>query len=96
MFFLTVFLNKFSSYISQFKIIRENSIFNTVIYWRPQTQWNLLIACVSKYVDGISQNLRILNPYQPGLPTVFSFLQIMVKQVKSSNKTSRYQQVNRH
>ena len=47
-----------------------------------------IVDCVCNYVDGISQNLRILNPYWPGPLTVFSFLRIIVKQVKSSSKTS--------
>ena len=47
-------------------------------------------------MEGISQNLQILNAYEPGPPTEFLFLRMIVKQVKSSSKTNRYQRVNRH
>ena len=55
--------------------------------------WGLLpqiVECTRKYVDGISQNLQSLNPYLPCYPTIFSSLQIMVKQFKSSGQMSRY------
>ena len=47
-------------------------------------------------VDRISQNLQSLSPYKPCPPTVFLFLRIMVKQVKSSSQISRYQWVNQY
>ena len=55
-----------------------------------------IVECVRKYVDGISQNLQSLSPYQPSHPPVFSFLPIVVKQVKSSSQICRYQQVNQY
>ena len=53
-----------------------------------------IVECVRKYVDGVSHNLRSLSPYQTCPPTVILVLRIMVKQVKSSSQTSRYEQVN--
>ena len=44
-----------------------------------------IVDCVRKYMDGISQNLHSLSSYSPNSPTVFLFLRIMVKQVKSSS-----------
>ena len=41
-----------------------------------------IVDSVRKYMDGISQNLQSLSFYKPYPPTVFLFLQIMVKQVK--------------
>ena len=47
--------------------------------------WQRLLSAriICKYVDGISQNLQSVSPF---LPTVFSLLGIMVKQVKSSSQ----------
>ena len=42
-------------------------------------------AEIAEYVDRISQNLQSLSPYSPGPDTVFSFLWIIVKQVKLSS-----------
>ena len=53
-----------------------------------------IVECVCKYDDGISQNLQGLSPYWLGPPVLFSFLQIMVKQVKSSIQINQYQRVN--
>ena len=46
---------------------------------------------VRVYVDRILKNRQSMGSYQPFPPAVFSFLRIMVKQVKSSSQTSRYQ-----
>ena len=55
-----------------------------------------IVESVCKYVDGISQNLQSFSPYYPGPFTVFCFLRITVKQVKSSSQISPYQQVNQY
>ena len=45
-------------------------------------------------VDGISQNLQSLNPYESDPPMVISFLRVMV--IKSNNPVRRFQRVNRY
>ena len=45
-----------------------------------------------KYEDDISQNLQSLSPYEPGLPTIYLFLRIMVG--KSSHEVSWHKRVN--
>ena len=55
-----------------------------------------IVECACKYVDEIFQNLQNVSPYYPYLLTVFSFLRVMVKQVKSSSQTSRYQRFNHY
>lgn len=47
-----------------------------------------------KYEDDISQNLQSLSPYEPGLPTIYLFLRIMVS--KSSHEVSWHKRVNWH
>ena len=54
------------------------------------------VECVREYVDRISQNLQSVSLCHPRPPTVFSFLWIMVKQVKSLSQTTRYQRVNHY
>ena len=67
------------------------------IFLLPPIRAAEIFERVRKYVgDGISQNLQSLSFYWPCPPTVFSFLRIMVKQVKSSSQTSRYQRVNQY
>ena len=42
-----------------------------------------IVECVLKYIDRISQNLQSLSSYQPDPLTVFLFLRIVIKQIKS-------------
>ena len=71
------------------KVVRKNYL----LLPRRATE---IVECVRKYMDGISQNLQSLSSYKPDHPTVFLFLRMIVKQVKSSTNTSRYQLVNRY
>ena len=60
----------------------------------PSIRASEIVECVRKYVDGISQNLQSLTPYEPGPLTLFLFLRIMLKQVKSSSWSSQISESN--
>ena len=83
----TLFTQWNTTLFTQWNASINESLFmiSTSLFSLPPILAEEIFEYVRKYVDGIWQNLQNLSPYWPGPPIVFSFLRIIIKQVKSSS-----------